>query len=540
VKPTGAPIALCLLAIACGPVPIAPSERPESQRDRQGLAPLASPCVFTVATGAMVITLAASEQGFLEKRASDSALLINGDTCNAVGGAIARSTTALSATITGDVNGGETLVLDYLNGPFLKGTALAPGLVIDLAGGGTDVVQVRMSPLKETVRAGSNGWDISGDGLRDFTLANVDSVVVTLGDGDDVFSAQGGGSLGGPTPSTLPLTVYGGPGNDTLTGGDGNDTLYGDVGDDTLCGGTSLTDGDVYSGGAGTDTVTYAGRTGAVTITVGAGANDGFGSETDDITADVEIVVGGNGDDSFTGWTGPQTFYGGPGDDTFHMGLLASTGAGADTILGEAGEDTADYGARLEAVTVTMDLNVANDGAAGEGDNVHSDVERFICPTAAVVCNVTGNALDNRITGGGGADVLNGGAGDDTFVMGANGGIGAGADVLIGGPGVDVVDFTSFGAALDVRMDDVASVTQSKRIGLDVENLICPGATACTVTGNALNNHLWGSTQADTLSGGGGDDFIETNGGADVVDCGDGSDILIGAGASVVGTTCEL
>jgi Ca2+-binding RTX toxin-like protein len=488
----------------------------------------------------MVIVMAAGEQGYLERRLSDSALLINGAVCNSSGGVapFAKSTTALSATVTGNVGGGETFVLDFLNGSFLKGTAPAPGVVVDLAGGGTDIVQVRMSINRDVVRAGVNGWDVTGDGVRDFTLANVDSVTTTLGDGDDLFSAAGGGSLGAASPSTLPLSVYGGDGDDSLTGGDGNDTLFGDLGADTLNGGASLTDSDVYSGGGGTDTVTYASRVGAVTITVGAGANDGFATETDDVTADVEIVIGGAAADSFTGWLGPQTFFGGPGNNTFYMGLLASTGAGPDMINGEAGEDTVDYGARLEAVTVTMDLNVANDGnaGAGESDNVHSDVERLSCPTAAVPCTVTGNALDNHLTGGGGADVLNGGAGDDTFILAAS----AGADIIIGGPGVDLVDLSGFGAVVNVRMDDVASVTQGKRIGLDVEDLVCPSASACTVTGNGLNNHLWGSSQADTLSGMGGDDLIETGGGADVVDCGDGSDILIGAGASPVGTTCEL
>ena len=532
-------VSFCLLGAGCGEV--APGEPPGSQRDRQGLAPLQSPCVFTAATGGLVIVLAAGEQGYLERRSSDSALLINGEVCNTSGGAppFARSSSALQATISGAVGGGETMVLDYLNGLFLRGSAVAPGVVIDLGGGG-DQVQVRMSPSAERVRAGVNGWDVSGDGTRDLTLVNVAAVTLTLGDGDATFSAAGGGPLGAVSPSSLPITVFGGTGNDRLTGGDGDDDLYGDQGEDLLNGGASLTDGDSYSGGAGRDTVTYASRVGAVTVTVGAGADDGAAGEQDDVGADVEVVTGGQGDDAFTGWAGPQTFYGGPGDDTFDMGLLAGTGAGADAFFGEGGEDAADYRSRLEAVTVTMDSNAANDGAPGEGDNVRSDVEHFLCPAAAVTCTVTGNALDNHLTGGGGDDVLSGGAGDDTFFIGPSGGTGAGADSLTGGAGIDWVDFTTFGAPLDVRMDAVPSATQGKRIALDVEDLACPTATACTVTGNARNNHLWGSTQLDTLSSGGGDDLVETGGGADVVDCGDGSDILIGAGALPVGVTCEL
>lgn len=520
-------LAVLVLCVSCGGVERDPSREVASGHQR--LVPLQTPCTF--ASGAMTIVLAPGELGFLERRASDSALLVNGDPCG-VAPAIAKSTTATSATVSGDSVGGETMVVDYSNGVFLRGSAGAPGLVINLLGGGTDVVQVRMSATRDTVKAGANGLDVSGDSVRDVTLAGVTSLTVTLGDGDDVFNASAGGALG--AAFSLPVTVFGGLGDDQLTGGDGDDTLNGDTGADTLNGGASLTDSDVYVGGAGTDTVTFAARTTSVTVTVGAGADDGAATESDDVQADVEVVVGGSAADTFTGTSGAQQFFGGAGDDVFVMGLLASTGAGGDVVHGEAGVDTADYSARLEAITVTMDGNAANDGAAsGEGDDVEADVEVLKCPTAAVTCTVTGNALDNMLFAGGGADVLDGAAGDDTFVTAAT----LGADRYVGGVGVDLVDLSGFGAAVNVRMDDVASSTHGKRIATDVENLKCPTASACTVLGNAGANHVWGSTQADTLDGAGGDDLIETNGGADVVECGDGSDILLGAATA---SNCEL
>lgn len=534
--------ALSLLACAsCG---ASSDDLPQvPQRQRQSLSPLQFPCVFTAATYSLAITLAPGEECFIERRSSDSALLVNGEVCLSTGGTnpFAKSTTALYGAVTGDSAGAELLTLDFVNGTFFRGTAVRAGLVVDLLGGG-DTVQVRMSGGRDNVRVGVGGWDISGDGVRDFTLANVTAVTVTLGDGDDIFSGLGGGSLGMPSAASLPLTVYGGNGNDSLTGGDGDDVLYGDVGADTLNGGTSATDSDTYHGGAGTDTVTWASRTVPIIVTVGSGADDGVSGESDDVGLDIEVVIGGSAADSFTGAAGPQTFMGGPGDDVFEMGLLASTGAGADTIYGEAGTDTVNYGDRLEAITVTMDMNVANDGnaAANEQDNIRSDVENIICPTAAVACVVTGNALNNRIVAGGGVDTLNGGAGDDRFVVGDAANVGAGADSFVGGVGVDVVDFSQFNASLNVRMDNVVSVTHAKKIGLDVENLICPPASACTVLGNLLGNHLEGSSATDSLSGAGGDDFIETNGGGDAVDCGDGSDILVGSDAVVAGATCEL
>ena len=123
--------------------------------------------------------------------------------------------------------------------------------------------------------------------------------------------------------------------------------------------------------------------------------------------------------------------------------------------------------------------------------------------------------------------------------MGATAGIGAGADTIAGGAGIDTVTFATYGAAVTATMSGVASQA-GKIIGLDVENLTCPTAAACNVTGNVSANRIVGSSAVDTISSGDGDDLIETSGGADVVDCGDGSDILVGTGASPVGTTCEL
>jgi chitinase len=63
---------------------------------------------------------------------------------------------------------------------------------------------------------------------------------------------------------------------------------------------------------------------------------------------------------------------GGDGADTFVQGPAAD---GADDMRGGAGTDVADYSARpANTAFVTFD-DVANDGAGGERDNVHADVE---------------------------------------------------------------------------------------------------------------------------------------------------------------------
>ncbi|MBL8914555.1 MAG: calcium-binding protein [Archangium sp.] len=496
----------------------------------------------TFATGTLTVVMASGETAIISKHAVSGNILVND-----VFATGATSAAVKTIAITG-AGGAETVILDFANGTFAPGTSSAAGITAAM-GAGADVFKVRgASASGDTFTVGGTAlaadMAFNVDAYKDIAVTGSGTIAFTfsLGGGNDVFNATAGTYGTGGSPFAGVVTVYGGLGDDTLTGGNGNDVLYGDLGNDTLSGGNSATDGDAYNGGGGTDTVTYAARSAAVTVTVGAAANDGESGETDDVKIDCEIVRGGSGADTFTGTTGDQTFYGGAGNDTFVMGLLASTGAGNDSVYGEAGTDTVTYAARLEAVTVTMDLNVANDGnaTASETDNVHDDIENFICPTAAVVCTVTGNALDNSITGGAGGDVLAGGAGDDTFVMGANGTIGAGADTCSGGAGIDTVSFASFGAVIDVIMDGTASTTMSKVINTDVENLTCPTASACTVTGNASANRIVGSSAADTITSAGGDDFIETSGGNDTVDCGDGSDILYYTAGTPVPTACEL
>lgn len=533
---------LAVIAMAsCGS-----TEAPIDQGDISGveelaqpLAALATPPAF--ATGTLTVTMASAEIAIISKHAVSGNILVNDVFAAGATGAAVKN-----IAITG-AGGAETVIIDFANGTFAPGTASAAGITAAM-GAGADVFKVRgVSAAADKITVGGTALAtdiaINGDAFKDISVTGSGTIAYTfsLGGGNDTFDALSGGFGTGGSAYAGASTIYGGVGDDVLTGGAGNETMYGDVGNDTLNGGTSALDADVYNGGAGTDTVTYAARSAAVTVTVGAGANDGESGETDTVAVDVEIVRGGTGNDTFTGFTGDQTFYGGAGDDTFLMGLLASTGAGDDVVYGEAGTDTVSYAARLEAVTATMLGNAANDGnSGGELDNIRDDIENFICPTGAFVCTVTGNASDNSITGGAAADVLSGGAGDDTFVVGATAGIGAGADSFAGGAGLDTVSFASFGAVIDVTMDGVASATQAKIIGLDVENLTCPTASACTVVANDSANRIVGSSALDTITSAGGDDFIETVGANDAVDCGDGSDIVVTAAGTPVKTACEL
>jgi Ca2+-binding RTX toxin-like protein len=217
---------------------------------------------------------------------------------------------------------------------------------------------------------------------------------------DVLFGSYAGDVLSGGLGND---TTHGAGGDDRLvdaadifgatTTEGGADTMLGEGGDDTLVAGSGA---DTMDGGAGTDTADYSARTAPVTVTVDAGSgNDGAAGEGDDVLG-VERLLGGAGADALTAGAAPGTLAGAAGDDTLVGGaaadllsggdLAGSAGSGDDTLDGRGGpdelrggdgSDTVSYATRTAAVTVSPD-DVADDGQAGEQDNVRSDVESLL------------------------------------------------------------------------------------------------------------------------------------------------------------------
>jgi hypothetical protein len=134
-------------------------------------------------------------------------------------------------------------------------------------------------------------------------------------------------------------------------------------------------------------------------------------------------ILGTAGADRLTGTAGADALYGRAGNDVLDGGEgddELDGGPGADVLRGGPGVDVVSY-AGAAPVIVTLD-GAADDGTAGERDDVQADVE-----------DVFGGAGDDRLTGNGDANTLDGGAGDDALDGGA------GADVLLGGDGDDVI-----------------------------------------------------------------------------------------------------
>jgi hypothetical protein len=146
-----------------------------------------------------------------------------------------------------------------------------------------------------------------------------------------------------------------------------------------------------------------------------------------------DVLNGGEGNDNMYARGGADQVNGGPGDDTMAGGnaafLMGWMGDGApDLLAGGPGADTALWDGSNLAVNVSLD-DQPNDGEAGEGDNVQSDVE-----------NATTGIGNDKLVGNGGANTFKSSGGADDITGGG------GADDLQSGAGQDTVDARDFGA----------------------------------------------------------------------------------------------
>ncbi len=144
--------------------------------------------------------------------------------------------------------------------------------------------------------------------------------------------------------------------------------------------------------------------------------NGGDGNDALDGGARGDTIDGGAGDDEINGFAGNDSLRGGDGNDAI------SPNTGADAISGGADIDTVIYGLRV-APAFTLD-GVANDGEQAENDLIGADVENVTAAASSGVATLVGDGRANRLTvtdgrgdltGGDGADVLEGGPLDDTF-----------------------------------------------------------------------------------------------------------------------------
>ena len=453
----------------------------------------------------------------------------------------------------------------------------------------------------DVIDGGEGRDELAGGAGPDELFAYAGDDLLDGGDGQDFLSGDDGRDelLGGGARDIL----CGGLGDDHERGGDGDDevgaslaarencrdggddVLAGEGGDDNLDAGPGrgfLREGtpfgfvdppdaangaDAISGGAGRDTVTYVGRTSAVAISLGAGADDGAAGEGDSVAGDVEVAVGGAGDDRIAGTPGGDRLDGGDGSDAIDGGdgddtlLGGGIDAGADRLTGGAGDDALQGAGGGDALTGGAGADTVSGGGGDDELDGGDDPDRL----------AGGPGLD-RLSGGPADDVLEGAA---TPLVGADGGDvvdgGAGADAIAGGPGDDTLaggpgpdalsggegegDAVDYGAArspVRVSFDGVAD----DGVGGEADNVVGDvervrgGSGDETVIATERAEQLQGAEGEDYLDGGGGFDELDgglagdvlrsRDGTTDRVGCGPGVDFAIVDAVDRVAADCEL
>lgn len=279
--------------------------------------------------------------------------------------------------------------------------------------------------------------------------------------------------------------------------------------------------------------------------------------------SDQDLISGQQGDDFLFGQTGNDTLLGGDGLDQLFGG------AGHDLLDGGAGANLLDGGAGNDMYIVASLEDVVNEYANSGVDTVRTTLAALSLLSGRVgqythVENLayvgggdfqgTGNALNNRISGGRGNDLLSGDAGQDLLRGGRGADTlrgGGGADTLEGGAGADrlegdagmdcasyltaqdrVVVSLSAAAGIAAKGDALGDVFVSieNLQGSNFSDVLVGDQGANVLQGMAGNDELWSGAGSDRLHGGqGADTFIFVAGdGADVVaDFQDGIDTIL-------------
>ncbi|NJL64051.1 MAG: calcium-binding protein [Methylacidiphilales bacterium] len=303
-------------------------------------------------------------------------------------------------------------------------------------------------------------------------------------------------------------TVLTGAGDDTVDAGKGNDIVFGQKGNDKIWG----KEGNDYL----------------------------LGGEGDD------YLNGGDGKDYLDGGTGADTLEGGNGDDIYIVDnvndkIIDSPGTGIETVKASLDWDLKD-GSGLDHLYLTDNAiqgigNNLNNKIYGnsqnnilEGKNGKDELSGFDGND-----NIYGGSGDDKLDGGSGDDYLNGGDGNDIL----DGGFG-GADTLEGGYGNDIYIVDNVNdKIIDSPQTGIETVKASLdwTLGAGLDNLILSqyadgfedsDFSNLNGTGNNLNNTITGNGGKNILEGLSGNDTLKGNSGDDTLLGGDGNDFIFG------------
>ena len=287
----------------------------------------------------------------------------------------------------------------------------------------------------------AGGTDVILTTLSFYSLSNTLNVENLTYAGSGSFQGYGSEAANVMVGGGANDTLWGDIGDDTLRGEAGNDSLDGADGNDSLDGGAEI---DTLRGGAGDD-LFIVDNMGDLIVETAGGGNDTIRTSLSEFSLadlpEVENFV-------FAGTTG-VALSGNAAANRLSGGTKADTldgGAGADTLSGLDGDD-------LYIVDNAGDVVIESNGT----DTVRTSLSNYIMPTGIDrlvyvgmgSIAVTGNELNNTISGGTGNDVLNGGSGRNS---------------MVGGKGNDlyVVEGSSWDAIVELENGGIDTINSSR------------------------------------------------------------------------------
>ncbi|CDZ51646.1 beta strand repeat-containing protein [Neorhizobium galegae] len=360
-----------------------------------------------------------------------------------------------------DVGAGTADTMDYST----SSAAVTVNLTAGTGSGGdaqgntyVNVERVIGTSFADTLASSTSGHTLEGGAGDDIYLADHQGVVISeaAGGGDDeirttanLYSILNNANIERLTfVGASNSLLAGNSGDNIITGGDLNDTIIGGAGADEII------------GGAGTADVASYGGTGPVTVNLKTGIHTG--DAAGDTFSGIEQFLGSSGNDTFI-------------DSSTFTGRFDGGGGTVDTM---------DYSTSSAAVTINL---TAGTGAGGDAQgDIYVNFER-----------VVGSAFADSLTSTTSGHVLEGGAGDDVYIVGNQS-----VSVVEAGSGGDDEIRTSLNAFSMVA-------------AANVERLTFTGTGNATMTGNTNNNIITGGIGNDTLLGGGGADHLVGGSGDD-------------------------
>ncbi len=460
----------------------------------------------------------------------------------------------------------DKLVFDLLPGSFGSLFGSSGGATVTAKA--TDSIAVRGTNAANNMKVGESGTsvylEVTGDTKADIKIGGTLPTTYTfvLGDGADSITGAGGDKINAthidptataltPLAATRNLVVYGGSGKDTLQGGNGDDVLYGGDDDDTFLTAADDDGSDTYHGGAGVDTMSYAGRTDAVVadiaysgVTITGTQNllaltYPFNLTAAAITVEAQALTG-------VALTDAQALLDAVNASLGAFGTAWINSSNQLVVQAEDDEVTVVDGGAL-GLTTGYDETDADDGKAGENDDIRDDVENLVGGNGGDTLVgsrgsnvISGGPGDDTIYGGPGADdcsqdvdVLNGDAGNDRFIATFTSDCG---DTFNGGVGTDSMDYQYRLADLTIKVNGTADDGEDEEadnVKNDIE-VIIGGAGDDTIDGSNNAETIHGGPGGDTINGGGGDDILIGNSGNDTLNGDAGNDLFLAAGVTTV------